>query len=510
MSGYVISIDIGTQGTKTALFNEEMELMATAFEESKLYSEKAGVVWQEPEDIYMSCINTIKDILEKSGIPAKNVEAIGLDGQMAGIMGVDEDGEASTYYDSWLDMRCGRYVEEMKAKAGKRIIALSGGPASYNHGPKILWWKNERPEAYQKTAKFVLPHAYVVGKMTGLKGSEAYFDYSNLHFSCLSDNAKKSWSDELLEEFGIDKEMMARIVSPFDLIGKTTKEFAAATGLAEGIPVVAGCGDTAASTFGSGMFNSGMLLDCAGTASVLSSVVDTYVPDTEHETLTMMRSPIDGLFLPLSYINGGGLCIRWFRDTLTGKPANAGYQQLEDEAENLEPGCDGLIFIPHFSGRVLPSNPNLKGAFLGLDFKHTRGHMFRAIMEAIAYEYKYYLSILNSLYPGNNFTQMISIGGGAKSPLFNQIKADVLGIPVVTFETGDTALLGAAVIAAVGIKMLSDYKKPINRILRRVSEFIPDMEKHAAYIPYSNAYLEAIELTTPLYPELNREENEGK
>lgn len=105
---------------------------------------------------------------------------------------------------------------------------------------------------------------------------------------------------------------------------------------------------------------------------------------------------------------------------------------------------------------------------------------------------------------------MISIGGGAKSPLFNQIKADVLGIPVVTFETGETALLGGAVIAAVGSKMLPDYKKTINRILRRVSEFVPDMEKHTAYMPYSNAYLKAIEMTTPLYPELNKEENEVK
>ncbi len=498
MSSYIIGIDIGTQGTKAALFNDDMELITTAFEESRLISPSPGTVWQEPDDLYMSCARTIKELLSKSGIAVSDVAAIGIDGQMAGIMGVDENGEASTYYDSWLDTRCSKYMEEMRTRAGKRIIELSGGPATYVHGPKILWWKNEHPEAYGKTAKFVLPHAYVVGRMTGLSGSEAYFDYTHLHFSCLADNAGKSWSEELLETFDIDKSKMARIVSPFDVVGKVTGEFAAVSGLVDGIPVVAGCGDTAASTFGSGMFERGLVLDCAGTASVLCSVVDRYVPDTGHETLTMMRSPVDGLFLPLAYINGGGMCIRWFRDTLSGKPA-AGYKEIDKEAAAVESGSEGLIFIPHFSGRVLPSNTNLKGAWLGLDFKHTRGHMYRAVMESIAYEYRYYLSVLRSLYPNDDFKNMLTIGGGAKSGMFNQIKADVLGLGVTTFETGETALLGSAVIAAYGIGLLSDYKKPIRSVMKKGAEFAADMQRHIAYDLYAESYLKAIDQITPFY-----------
>lgn len=498
MSSYVIGIDIGTQGTKAALFNEDMELVTTAFEESRLISPKPGTVWQEPDDLYMSCARTIKELLDRSGIASSDVAAIGIDGQMAGIMGVDEKGQASTYFDSWLDTRCGGQMESMRARAGKRIIELSGGPATYVHGPKILWWKHEHPEAYNRTAKFVLPQAYVAGRMTGLTGEEAYFDYTHLHFSCLADNKNKKWSDELLETFDIDKSKMARIVSPFDVIGKVTGEFAAISGLTEGIPVVAGCGDTAASTFGSGMFERGLILDCAGTASVLCSVVDTYVPDTGNETLTMMRSPVDGLFLPLAYINGGGMCIRWFRDTLCGKPT-AGYKEIEREAAAIEPGSEGLIFIPHFSGRVLPSNTNLKGAWLGLDFKHTRGHMYRAVMESVAYEYRYYLSVLRSLYPDDSFNKMLTIGGGSKSPLFNQIKADVLGVGVTTFETGETALLGSAVIAAYGTGMLSDYRKPIQKVMKKGEEFAADPARHNCYGPYADAYLEAIDQITPFY-----------
>ena len=498
MNSYVIGIDIGTQGTKAALFDEEMKLTATAFEASKLISPKPGTVWQDPDDLYLSCASTISEPLDKSGIEAKDVAAIGVDGQMAGIMGIDENGEASTHYDSWLDTRCGKYAEEMRSRAGKRIIALSGGPASYVHGPKILWWKNEHPEAYEKTARFVMPQAYVVGKMTGLSAAEAYFDYTHLHFSCLADNACKCWSDELLETFDIDKARMPRIISPFEVVGRVTKDFAAVSGLTEGIPVVAGCGDTAASTFGSGMFDKGQVLDCAGTASVLCSVVDSFVPDTGHETLTMMRSLIDGLFLPLAYINGGGMCIRWFRDTLSGKPA-AGYNELDREAEYVGPGSDGLLFIPHFSGRAMPANTNLKGAWLGLDFKHTRGHMYRAVMESVAYEYRYYLSVLRSLYPENEFSSMAVIGGGAKSAVFNQIKADVLGLNVTVFETGDTALLGIAVIAAYGVGMLSDYRQPIRKVIKKRTEFAPDTMKHNAYQAYADAYLRAIDQLTPFY-----------
>jgi xylulokinase len=498
MNSYVISIDIGTQGTKAALFDSKMQLIADAFEESKLISTKPGTIWQQPDDLYISCVNTIKDLLEKSNVAAKNIEAIGIDGQMAGIMGVDSKGEASTYYDSWLDTRCSKYVQHMYDRAGKRIMELSGGPVTYVHGPKILWWKHQHPDIYKRTVKFIPPHAYVVGKMTGLSGYEAYFDYTHLHFSCLADNSNKSWSDELLQIFDIDKQKMARIVSPFDVIGKVTKDFAGLSGLIEGIPVVAGCGDTAASTFGSGMFQREQILDCAGTASVLCSVVDKYVPDIKNQTLTMMRSPVDGLFLPLAYINGGGMCLRWFRDTLTGNPT-AGYDELQQEAEAVEPGSEGLIFIPHFSGRVLPSNPNLKGTYLGLDFKHTRGHMYRAVMESIAYEYKYYLSILRKLYPHCNFNQMLTMGGGAKSELFNRIKADVLGIPVTALELGETALLGSAVIAAFGIGMLSDYKKPILQVMKKGAEYTPDINSHRIYTMYSETYLNAIEKTTPYY-----------
>ena len=168
MSTYIISIDIGTQGTKAALFDVEMNLIDTAFEVSNLVSPEPGTIWQEPDEMYAAAAHVCRELLEKTGIHPGDVAAIGLDGQMAGIMGIDKSGAASTVYDSWLDMRCGPYMEQMDRIAGDRVVALSGGQVTYVHGPKILWWKNKRPDAYRNTAKWVLPHAYIVGRMCNL------------------------------------------------------------------------------------------------------------------------------------------------------------------------------------------------------------------------------------------------------------------------------------------------------------------------------------------------------
>jgi xylulokinase len=491
MAAYLIAVDIGTQGTKGQLFDTEMVPVRSAFEASKLIQPEPGAVWQEADEIYGSVARVIKELMESSGIKGHEVAAIGIDSQMAGIMGIDKDGEASTYYDSWLDTRCKKYVALMAERGEKRLIELTGSPVTYTHGPKILWWKYEESEAYKKTAKFVLPHAYVAGKICGLGAAESYFDWTHLQYSGFADNLNKTWSDELLSLFDVSKEKMARIVSPFEIVGKTTAEFAAQTGLVSGIPVAAGAGDTAASILGAGLFEQGEILDCAGTASVLCCVVDSFAPDIKNKTMTMMRSPEDGRWFPLAYINGGGLCIRWFRDSLSGNPPLS-YGALEEEAAAIPAGSEGLVFVPHFAGRVLPANPDLKGSFTGLNMRHTRAHMFRSIMEGIAYEYAYYLSVLRDLYPKSNFTRLTAIGGGAKSEFFVSIKADVLGLNAVTSLVGDTALVGSAAIAGYGAGVLADYRKAILKTIQKQQPLRWNPQKNEQYKAMVKKYLTVI------------------
>lgn len=499
---YLIGIDIGTQGTKGRLFDEALNTISEAFEPSRLVSPEPGTTWQEPEDLLGSVINVIKALTQMENVNPCNISAIGIDSQMAGIMGIDENGDAVTVYDSWLDTRCGKYVDQMRSAAGIRIAEITGGPVTYTHGPKILWWKYEQPDLYKKIARFVLPHTYVVGKLTGGKAEDAYLDYTCIQYSGFGDNKNKVWSGELLDLFGVEKEKMPRIASPFEIVGKITPEYASVCGLKEGTPVAAGAGDTAASVFGAGLFGDDRVLDCAGTASALCCVVDEYVPDTRNQTLTMMRSPVDGYWFPLAYINGGGLCIRWFRDEFTGKPAGT-YEELEQEACKVEPGSDGVLFVPHFAGRVLPNNPDLRGSFIGLNWNHKRGHLYRSILEGIAYEYDFYMEIIRKLYPEKKFQTAYAIGGGAQSELFLKIKADVLGIDMIPLIVGDTALAGSAVIAGVGCGLFSDYKKPLERSIELKKTVLWDHTTHERYEKCTKDYLKMIDGLTDIYRKCN-------
>ena len=488
MDKYLIGVDIGTQGTKTSLFTIEGRTVSESFEPSRLIRPAPGIVEQEPDEIYSSVLNTINDVISKSGISGQHVLAIGLDGQMAGILGIDKDWNAVTYYDSWLDNRCEKYIEQIKQETEEIVIKITGCPVTYAHGPKILWWKNERPDIYKKIDKFILPTTYVTGRLAGLKASDAYIDYTHLHFSGFGDVYNKKWSDELLERFGVDKNKMPQIVEPWKIVGHLTREAAEQCKMPAGIPIAAGCGDQAATSLGAGVVRKGIIFDVAGTASVFSCCVDSFKPDVRNKTLIYARSVIKDLWVPLAYINGGGLCLSWFRDQLTGKGNIAEYEELEKEAMGIVPGCEGLLFVPHFSGRVCPNNPYVRGSWIGLNWVHHRGHMYKSIMEGIAYEYSCYLKALKELLGDISFTSVYVIGGGSKSPLFNSVKADVLGIPYTTLSKSDTATLGSAVVAGYGAGIYNSIENTIEKMIEKKNEIQPDINNHNIYKKYVPIY----------------------
>lgn len=493
MHKYLIGIDIGTQGTKTGLFTLDGISITDAFEPSTLISHSPGFVEQQPDEIFYSVINTIREVINKANIKPDQIAAIGMDGQMAGILGIDKEWNALTWYDSWLDIRCEKYIQLIKERAEELVILKTGCPVTYAHGPKILWWKHEQQEIYQKVVKFVLPTTYVVGRLAGLKTCEAYIDHTHLHFSGFGDVYKNEWCNELLDLFQIEKSKMPEIVTPWKIVGYLTKEMAKKCSLISGIPIVAGCGDQAATSLGAGIVRKGMIFDVAGSASVFSCCVDSFHPDVKNKTLVYPRSVIPGLWIPLAYINGGGLCIRWFRDQVAGKNTKLDYNLLDSEAEKIAPGCEGLIFIPHFAGRVCPNNPNVRGSWVGLNWVHHRGHLFRSIMEGIAYEYSGYVKILKELTGGVDFTNVTVTGGGAKSNIFNSIKADVLGVPYVPLNRNDTATLGSALVAGYGVKVFDDLKSTVERIISNCEYVYPNHHNHIAYQKYINIYEEMIE-----------------
>ena len=282
---YLIGVDLGTSGTKAALYQIDGKLIAEASVEVPLFHPKPGVVEQENEDFYSSAAETVRKCITSSGIEPKEIAAIAFDSQMAGVGLIDEDFKAVTRFDSWLDMRCKPYIEWMDQEAGEQITQLTGCPPTCDHGPKMLWWKNEEAEIYRRTAKFVMPGTYVAGRIAGLKADQAFIDHTYIHFSGFSDARKAIWSTDLCEHFGLDMDKLPKIIDPCEVIGEINDHSAKEFGLAPGTPIAAGAGDTAANALGAGIVRPGMLFDVAGTAAVLAGCTEKFVADTKNRAL---------------------------------------------------------------------------------------------------------------------------------------------------------------------------------------------------------------------------------
>ncbi len=507
---YLIGVDLGTSSTKSALYTADGTLVARAVEEVPLYYPRPGVVEQENDDFYRTAANTVRRCLQDSGIDPREVVAIAFDSQMAGIGTVDEDFNPATRFDSWLDMRCQPYIEYMERELGDTITRLTGCPPTCDHGPKILWWKEENPDAYARITKFVTPAGYVAGKMAGLRGEEAFMDYTFIHFSGLSDARNGRWSDELCQALGVDMAKLPRIVEPWHIVGEVTPAVAADFGLAPGTIVAAGCGDTAASALGAGIVRPGMFLDVAGTAAVLASCTSVFVADVKHRALLTMRSVIPGLWHPLAYIAGGGIALRWFRDqfynVLRGEHQpndDALYERMIALAVTVPAGAEGLFFSPHLGGRICPATPEMRGAWLGFSWGHTQAHFARSILEGIAYEYAYYTSILRELISELTLLEARVVGGGAASPAWNQIKADVLGIPYQPLQGSEFSSWGCAMIAGKAAGIFDDLASVADEhAVPAGARLEPDAATHERYVPLVEQYIRWQEVLSQAFQQI--------
>lgn len=496
---YLIGIDLGTMGSKAAIYDLEGNLIAEAYEESIIRYPKAGWVEQELNDIYQSAINCIFSVMQKSGINNSAVSAIAFSSQMSGIGMINDAWEPIAHYDSWLDTRCEASIREM-GKFSDEVTRVSGCPPTYAHGAKKIWWKNNKRDVFRRTAKFIVPLTYVAGKMANLKGKDAYIDRTCLHFSGLSDTRSEKWSAELLEHFGIPEAKLPKIVSPMEIIGKVNNEAARLTGLKEGTPIAAGAGDQAAAALGVGAVTPGDIFDSAGTASVFSLCVDQFKPDVENKVVLASHGVVPGTFNALSFINGGGLNLRWFRDNFGAEEQKIAkemeenvYQLFDRLADKVPPGAGRSLFVPHLQGRVLPPDSSLRGLWVGFTWGHSRAYLFRAMLEAVAYEYAYYLEIEKELHPGLRFNDVRVIGGGASSKLWNQIKSDVLNIPYCLVNRSEVGTWGCALIAGASVGLfpnLSDSAKQHTTVIERVE---PCAEYHQLYKPYATLYREIVE-----------------
>jgi xylulokinase len=474
-----IGVDIGTQGVKAAVYDDGGRCLGEAFRKSELLHPAPGAVEEDPERQLRSTCEVIAECAARSAGKG-TMRALAIDGQMAGIIGIGDDGRHVTPYDSWLDTRCAPWIEHMQREAGAEIVRKAGGPPSFNHGPKILWWKHEKPETFARIRSFVQPAAYAAMRLCGLDGSRAFIDTSYLHFSGFADTRTAAWDGALCRRFGVDAAVLPRIVASHDVIGQIVPDMADACGLPAGVPVIAGCGDTAASFLSCGATRQGIGVDVAGTASVFAATTAEYRPDEKAMVLSCGRSAVPGLWHPYAYINGGGMNLEWFREKFgggiaggrAGESAGPGpaaamdFDRLNEMAAAVTPADDDPIFVPHLGGRVSPSWPRMRGGWVGLAWGHGPGHLFRAVLEGVALEYGIYLHTLERLFGAGTVTEVRVTGGGEKSAVWNRIKADTLGVPIVQVMGAGGAPLGAALLAGYGEGTLRDIESAAAQWIR--------------------------------------------
>jgi xylulokinase len=483
-----VGADIGTTGIRAGVYDEAFNLLGSGSGKSLVKRGRSGEIIQDADEMYMETAAAVKEAVGKAGCDPEQVACLSFDGQMAGVMGIDEDWNALTPYDSWLDTRCSSQVSKISEKARDLVVNRTGIIPSYNHGPKILWWKEEEPGIYGKIRSFVQPAAYVAGRLCGLHGEEAFIDWTYIHFSGYADNRRLRWDDELTGLLGIDPAKLPRIVSPMDIVGHTGGDASPLFGVPAGTPVAAGCGDTASCFLGTGAVRPGVAVDVAGTASVLALATDRFIADTEGLVYSS-RSVVEDTWYTMSYINGGGLNLEWYRENFA---SGRSFEELDRDIEDLAPGSDGLVFIPHLEGRAYPNDPNMRGQWWGFTRAHTGLHFYRSVLEGIAYEYALYMERILKNLSGETVYDIRGVAGGAKSAVWCQMKADILGCNYSTINREDISILGQALNGAAAVQGVTDVRQAAEGIIGVKKTYSPDEGRHEAYRPYIDRYRELL------------------
>jgi xylulokinase len=368
------------------------------------------------------------------------------------------------------------------AAEGAQVLALSG--AAPILAPRVAWWRAEQPHVHRQLDKVLLLANYVAAQFGGLRGEAVCTDASYLTWTGLADTRRRAWSPQLAALWEVAPAWLPRIVPAGSVIGGLCADAARACGLRAGTPLVVGAGDQVAGFLGAGLVQGGQLIDVAGTFGVFATCLDRFLVDREHGILQSLAGPLgENHWYAMMYIGGGGLTHHWFVEQ-----SGQTYAALDALAAEVAPGAEGLLCIPHLLGRACPPDPAVRGAWLGFTWTHTPAHFYRALLEAIAYDYAQALDVLRAELPHLPYDAVRVIGGGAKSAVWNQIKADVLGLPYVRLPSGDRAALGCAILAGHGVGLYPDMAAAAERWAEPGGRIEPRAGRHAYYRPYVDAY----------------------
>lgn len=481
MEKLLLGIDIGTSACKVALFNKKGTVIAQVNQGYELYYPAPGWVEQDPDEWWQSICQAIREVLWISGCAPEQIVGIGIDGQSWSCIPVDKEGRCLDRTPIWMDTRAREICERVKDKIGfERIFTVAGNDflPSYTT-PKMLWFKEEKPEVFARTYKFMQSNSYIGLKLTAVMSQDLSQGYG-IHFFNME---TCTYDSELANALGLSVDLVPELYRCDEVIGCVTAEAAELTGLLPGTKVVAGGLDAACGTLGAGVYQKGQTQEQGGQAGGMSICLNEA---KAHPKLILSPHVIPGLWLLQGGTVGGGGVLRWFKQELG---AGQSFDQLTALAESVPAGSEGVTFLPYMSGERSPIwDPDAKGVFYGLGFDKTKGHMVRAALEGVALALQHNLETAKEA--GVEVNEMLAMGGAANSVLWTQIKADVTG-KIIKVPASDTATtLGACILAGIGVGMYDSYEEAVKETIQITRVQKPNMENHETYRKSMELYLE--------------------
>jgi len=503
----LLGIDVGTGGTRAVVVDERGGVLASATaEHAPFASPQTGWAEQDPRDWWRATAEAVRGALARAEVSAEEIACVGFSGQMHGAVLLDGEGSVLRPALIWCDQRTDAQCRSITERVGAaRLIELTSNPALTNFTlTKMLWVREHEPEFWARVRTVLLPKDYVRFRLT----CERATDVADASGTLLFDVAGRRWSDAMLGATEIDRACLPDVFESTEITGRVSAEGAAATGLCEGTPVVAGAGDQAAGAVGMGIVRPGAVSATIGTSGVVFAATDRPALDKRGRVHTFCHA-VPGRWHVMGVTQAAGLSLRWFRDRFGVSEvaiASAGgddaahteggvasrskgrddahaegrdpYDLLCEEASVAPPGSDGVLWAPYLMGERTPHlDPHARAALVGLAASHTRAHVVRAILEGVAFSLRDTLTIFDEMSVP---VETIRLGGGgARSNLWRQIQADVYGRAVEILAAEEGAAYGAALLAGVGVGVWPSVDVACAQSVRVAARVEPDADASA-------------------------------
>ncbi len=470
---YVIGVDLGTSAVKVLLVGQDGSVRAETSREYPLYHEKSGWSEQEPEDWVNGTLEALRELVAQSGVSPSDIQGLSFSGQMHGLVLLDEERRPVRRAILWNDTRTTEQCRRIERTLGDRLLAVTRNPALEGFTlPKILWVQEHEPDAWARARLFLLPKDYVRFRLTG----NAQMDLSDAAGTLMLDVAGRTWSEEVLRAFDIPASFCPPLLEAGGFAGHLSEEAARRTGLSPATAVFAGGADNACGAIGAGVLQPGRTLCSIGT----SGVILTYEGDASADyrgKVHFFNHGKPNSFYAMGVTLAAGYSMSWFRKTFA---AGESYDQLLAGVGDIAPGAGGLLFTPYLVGERTPhADSIIRGSFIGVDGSHTRAHFARAVMEGITFSLNESLHLFRQA--GKTVDMIVSIGGGAKNPVWLQMQADIFEARVQSLASEQGPGLGAAMLAAVGCGWFPDLDRCAETFVRPAQTYEPDAKRSAVY-----------------------------